>query len=314
MRHLDVRPGAGRLGDDGAHGGHLLLDRAAAGDVVRVAVRVQHVPQGHAQFLAQPQVAVHHLQHRVDEDRFAAVAVGDEVRYVEEPLVSKSWRNTVGFLGASAFATPAHSSGRAVNFRGVHRRRRLQRRRRAQLLGARLGQDEGNPGAGRGAALDDQRLAGGGHDVQELVHHAGGERRGGHHGHALEGQRSRLHVRLRALGVAVVVEVQPRLGAGGDAGGHLIGGHVAGEDHVIPGVVDGAFGEAHRAFAETCGGLRRVRARQRAFGIRERAFFSGGLVSPHGNAEGAREERPRARGRRERRYRRARETYLSVRV
>jgi hypothetical protein len=38
--------------------------------------------------------------------------------YVEEPLVSKSWRNTVGFLGASAFATPAQSSGRAVNFRG----------------------------------------------------------------------------------------------------------------------------------------------------------------------------------------------------
>jgi len=37
--------------------------------------------------------------------------------YVDEPL-SKSWRKIVGFRGASAAATPAHSSGRAVNFRG----------------------------------------------------------------------------------------------------------------------------------------------------------------------------------------------------
>jgi|AntRauMFilla1563_2_1112583.scaffolds.fasta_scaffold208010_2 hypothetical protein len=57
------------LGDDRLDPLHAFLNLAAARDVVRVAVRVQAVLQVQAQARDHGQVAVHHLQDRVDQQR-----------------------------------------------------------------------------------------------------------------------------------------------------------------------------------------------------------------------------------------------------
>mmetsp|Transcript_44478 Transcript_44478/g.141709 ORF Transcript_44478/g.141709 Transcript_44478/m.141709 type:complete len:410 (+) Transcript_44478:209-1438(+) len=77
--HVLVRAGTRGGGDDRLHRRPLLADRAAGGDVVSVAVRVDHVLQREAELVEGVQVAVLLLQHRVDQHGLPTGAAADDV-------------------------------------------------------------------------------------------------------------------------------------------------------------------------------------------------------------------------------------------
>ena len=58
---------------------HAVTQRAKTGDVIGVKVRIHCLHQIELEFLHQAQIAVHLLQHRIDNQRFSAAAAGQHI-------------------------------------------------------------------------------------------------------------------------------------------------------------------------------------------------------------------------------------------
>jgi hypothetical protein len=77
----DVHIGAGRSAHRGHRGGaHLLAQRAAGGHVVGMHVRLEHVAQLESELAHEPHVALHLLEHGVDEQCLVGGVVREQVR------------------------------------------------------------------------------------------------------------------------------------------------------------------------------------------------------------------------------------------